>query len=106
MPDPRVPIIKAGAFTNAGGVLTWVGDSHMGAAYVRNKGPDPVFMAFDSIPAASTGDGRIELGVNEAINLDDIKFDELGFRTDVGLTAVVEAIGLLRPGSSGAGAQS
>lgn len=106
MPDPRIPIIKAGSFGAGGGLLSWVGESHMGAAYVRNKGPDPAFMAFDAIPgAATTGDGRVEIQVNEAINLDDIKFDELGFITGLGDTAVIEAIGLLRPGSAGTGIQ-
>ena len=106
MPDPYIPIFKAATVTSAGVSLSWAGDGRMGAAYVRNAGPDDIFLGWDAVPPAATiGDGRLRLIANEALNLDAIKMTSLGFRSAVGETAVVEAAALPRPGSSGTGIQ-
>lgn len=103
MADPLVPIFRAISVTSAGATLDWTAVTKMGALYLRNAGPDEVFLAWEALPTASIGDGRIRLKVDEAINLDAAKYETIGLRTAGADTAVVEAAGFPRPGSSGFG---
>lgn len=102
--DPtRVPIIRAANFTDAGGSLDWTAVGEMGSTYIRNRGPNDCYIAFDAVPANTLGDGRIMLPVNEAHNLDDIGFQTIGVRAVVAGNSNVEAYGLQRPGNSSGG---
>jgi hypothetical protein len=103
MADPLVPIFRAASVTSAGAFLDWSAVTKMGALYLRNAGPDECFLAWEALPTATIGDGRIRLKVDEAINLDAAKYESIGLRTSGADTAVVEAAGFPRPGSSGFG---
>lgn len=112
MPDPRVPIFKATVADSVGVLLAFGtaippptgSGSFVGAVYIRNAGPDEVFMAWEALPAAaSIGDGRFRIRVNEAVNLDGVVLLTLGLLCAALETAVVEAIGMGRPGSSSFG---
>ena len=103
MADPRVPIIKYVAATDAGVIADFTAEGNMGAAYIQNRGANPVYVAFDAVPANTNGDGRLLLEADRSLNLDDIFFTTVGFRCTAALTANVEVVGLPRPGSSGMG---
>jgi hypothetical protein len=104
MADTRLPIFRAGLADSIGIFLSWAVVGLMGSLYIRNRGPDVVFMAFDALPAAATvGDGRFGMQLNEAVNLDDVRFTVIGLLCAAAQTGTVEAIGIIRPGSSGAG---
>jgi hypothetical protein len=100
----RVPVFRSGLADQAGIFLSWVAVSEMGALYIVNRGPDTVFMAFDALPASATiGDGRQSIELGDTVNLDDVSYSQIGLLCAAAETAVVEAIGLIRPGNSGAG---
>ena len=102
MADPKVPIIRHVPATDAGVVATFA-PARMGAAYMINRGGDPVYVAFDAVPANTDGDGRFFLPAGRALALDDIVFTTVGFRCTAAVTTEVDVIGLPRPGSSGMG---
>lgn len=101
MPDPRTPIIRFVAATDAGQSANFT--DRMGAAYITNRGTNAVYVAFDAVPANTNGDGRFLLASGRALNLDDIVYTTIGFRCAAGLTTQVDVIGLPRPGASGVG---
>lgn len=104
MSDPFVPIFKTAAVTNAGALIDYSTEGYMGAAYVKNNGPDTVYLAWEAIPAAgSVNDGRLSLIADQSINLDAAKYNSIGFKTAPGDSAVVEMAGFPRQGSSGMG---
>lgn len=100
----RTPQIRAAVATDIGSFLSWTTIAEMGSLYIRNRGANPVFIAFDALPAAaSLGNGRIQIQPNEAINLDDISFSQIGMLCAAGLSTSVEGIGVIRPGNAGGG---
>ena len=103
MADPRTPIFKNAAPTDAGVSITFAAEGKMGAAYIINRGANDVYFAFDAIPANTDGDGRALLPKDQALNLDDIVYTTIGFRAPAGLATIVDVIGLPRPGSSSTG---
>ena len=103
MANPRKPVFRAASFGAGGGTLDWSAVGIMGALYLRNAGPDECFIAWDAIPAASVGDGRIRLKADEALNLDAVETEFVGVITAGGDTAVLEGVGMPRPGASGFG---
>lgn len=105
MADPRVPISKFVAATDAGVSADFSADGIMGAVYMVNRGANDVYVAFDAVPANTNGDGRFLLEANRALALDDIRFTTVGFRCTAALTTSVDVIGLPRAGNSGVGFQ-
>jgi len=103
MADPRVPIVLHVPATDAGVVADFSASGEMGAAYILNRGGDPVYIAFDAVPANTDGDGRFLLPNGQSINLDDIRYTTIGFRCTAAVTTEVDVIGTPRSGSSGQG---
>lgn len=104
MADSRTPYFRAITATSVGQFLSWAALARMGRVYVRNAGPDEVFIRWEALPTvAAIGDGRFRLQVGESINLDVAKVDQIGLRTAVGDSAVVEAAAFVGSGSNGAG---
>jgi hypothetical protein len=99
--DPsKVGVIRAGNFTAAGGSLDWSAVGEFGSFYIRNLGPNIVYIATDAIPANTLGDGRISVQVNEAHNIEDTGFQTIGVRAVAAGNANVEAWGFQRPGGN------
>jgi len=101
MADPKVPIVRFVAATAAGVSANFT--DRMGAVYVLNRGVNPVYVAFDAVPANTDGNGRFNLPAGRALALDDIVYTTVGFRCTGALTTQVDVIGLPRPGTSGVG---
>jgi hypothetical protein len=103
MPDPRTPIVRFVAATDAVGGVPANFTDRMGAVYMLNRGLNDVYVAFDAIPVNTDGNGRFRLPTGRALALDDIVFTTVVFRCPAGLTTQVDVIGLPRPGSAGMG---
>jgi len=102
MADPKVPIIRFAAATDAGVSVSFA-PNRMGSVYMLNRGANNVYVAFDAVPANTNGDGRFLLPSGRSLALDDIVYSTIGFRCTAALTTSVDVIGLPRPGSSGVG---
>jgi len=100
----RIPVMRAGVITDAGASLDFSLVGEMGAAYIQNLGPDDVWIAFDAVPANTTGNGRVQLKSDAALNLDDIGYLLVGARAIALGSATVEVTALRRPGAAGTGA--
>lgn len=103
MANPFIPIIKAVAADDVGAYADFSTVSRIGAVYILNLGPDTVYIAYDAMPSASFGDGRLQLGANASINLDQIDVIKVGCKCAAGETANVQVVGLPRPGSTSIG---
>jgi hypothetical protein len=105
MPDvTRQPILRYFAGSAVAGSESFAAVGVMGAAYIVNNGPNPVWLSFDALPVAGAyGDGRKRLAMGESLNLDDIVYTSIGFICAAAQTADVEIVGLIRSGNSGQG---
>ena len=94
----RVPTFKYALIDSAGTLISFT--AQQGSMYMFNSGPNVCYIGWESIPvAASLGDGKLELRVGMAVNLDDIQVLNIGAKCAAGQTANLSLIGLIRPGN-------